>query len=110
MNRSKAKGTAAEKAVCDYLRDFFPHVERRALAGSGDRGDVAGIPGVCLEVKNTKTMDLAGWLKEAEKEAANDGAEIYAAIAKKRGTTNVAEWYAIMPVDVLVALLQVWSQ
>lgn len=105
-NPSKAKGTAAETAVVGYLRHRgWPHAERRALAGALDRGDIAGVVGVTLEVKNCKTIDLAGWLREAETEQANNGDHIGAVVAKKRGTTNPAEWYAVLPFRQLVDLL-----
>lgn len=94
---SKAKGTAAETAVVNYLKTWDrPYVERRSLSGVNDRGDVAGIPGVVIEVKNEKTIQLSGWLKEAEAEMINDGADIGVVWHKKRGTTNPGEWYVTM--------------
>ena len=106
MSAARQKGTAAETAVVNYLRPEFPHVERRALNGNKDRGDVAGIIGTVLEVKNCKTLDLAGWVRELEVEMGNDGADFGAVVHKKRGTTNPADWYATMPVSVLVTLLK----
>lgn len=106
MSASKRKGTAAETAVVNWLREHgWPSAERRALAGNADRGDIAGIVGVVLEVKAKKEMDLSGWVKEAETERRNDGADFGIVIAKKRGTTDVGEWYAVMPVEQLAALL-----
>lgn len=105
-NPSKRKGTAAETAVVEYLKGRgWIHAERRALAGSLDKGDVAGVVGVCLEVKSCKTMDLAGWLREVEAEQANAGAHVGAVVAKKRGTTNPADWYAVLTFRQLVDLL-----
>jgi hypothetical protein len=106
VNRSKAKGSLAERLVCEYLiRRGWPAAERRALAGSQDRGDVAGIPGVMLEVKSCKTIDLAGWLAEAKVEQANAGATIGAVVAKKRGTTDPGDWYALLTFRQLCDLL-----
>lgn len=105
-NPSKARGTAAETAVVGYLRARgWIHAERRALAGNLDRGDIAGVVGVTLEVKSCKSFDLAGWLKEAQAEQANNGDHIGAVIAKKRGTTNPADWYALMTFRQLCDLL-----
>jgi hypothetical protein len=105
-NPSKQKGTAAETAVVGYLRSRgWLHAERRALSGTQDRGDIAGVVGVTLEVKNCKTIDLAGWLKEAQAEQANNGDHVGAVIAKRRGTTNPADWYALMTVRQLCDLL-----
>ena len=63
---ARGKGTHAETQVVNYLIDHgWPHAERRALNGSRDRGDVAGIPGVVVEVKNAARQCLAEWIDEA---------------------------------------------
>jgi len=50
MSAARAKGTAWETAIVGYLRGRgAPHAERRALNGSNDRGDIAGIPGLVIE-------------------------------------------------------------
>jgi Holliday junction resolvase len=68
----RAKGTRFEVEVVEYLRaNGFPHVERRAMAGTRDTGDIAGLPGWVIEVKNTKTLKLGEFVAEAEKEAKN---------------------------------------
>lgn len=107
MSASKRKGTAAETAVVRYLQQtgHFPYAERRALHGTQDRGDVTGIGPVVLEVKNHKEHLLSKWVNELEIEIANADANTGAVIAKKRGTTNVADWYAILPVHRLIELL-----
>lgn len=109
-NPSKRKGTAGEVAVVEYLRQFFPRAERRTLHGNKDCGDVAGIDAVCIEVKNEARFDLAGWIKELEVEIGHSGADVGAVIAKKRGTTNVGDWYAVLPVRILVDLLVGWTE
>lgn len=44
-NQSKAKGTRFESEVCKYLRDALndERIERRALHGSNDMGDIYGV-------------------------------------------------------------------
>ena len=101
MSKSKQKGTAAETAVVNYLKSKGrKHVERRSLNGSNDRGDIAGLPGVVIEVKNHARMELSQWVSELEVEMANDKADTGVVIHKKKGTTDVGQWYATMPVDV----------
>lgn len=103
MSASKRKGTAFETEVCRYLTEHLGlPIERRALAGILDRGDCTGIPGWILEMKNCRSIDLAGWMDEALKEAANDGAPFYAVVAKRR-TKNVSQAYVVMP-------LEIWAQ
>jgi hypothetical protein len=59
-----------------------------------------------IEVKNCAKMELSQWVSELEVEIANDKAETGTVIHKKRGTTNVGEWYATMPASVWHSLLK----
>lgn len=105
-SRSKDKGTAAETAVVGYLRDHgWPHVERRALNGAQDRGDLAGIVGVTVEIKNCARMELAAWVDELLAEQANDRSDVGVVVHKRKGKGDPAAWYATMTVAQLVALL-----
>lgn len=107
MSRSKQKGTAWETALCRYLtEEGFPHIERRALNGNSDRGDLAGIPGWVLEAKNCKRMDLAGWVDEAALEQANDGAEFSAVWHHRVGKSHPGAGYVTMTGATFVRLLR----
>ena len=106
-NRAKAKGTAAETAVVGYLREQgWPHAERRTLAGNQDKGDLAGIPGLVVEVKDCQRLEFGPWLREAQVERANAGAEYGVVWAKRRGTRNPADWYVLMDGDTFTRLLK----
>lgn len=97
MSTSKKKGTAAETAIVNYLRSAgFAQAERRALNGTADRGDIAGIPGAVIEVKNCARTELAAWIEEAETEARNDGAPFAAVWHKRRGKGNPADWFVTL--------------
>lgn len=106
-NPNKAKGSAAERAVATWFAaNGWPDAERRYDAGRhDDRGDIRGVANAVLEVKNHQRIDLAGWLKELALEMENNGSDIGAVIIKKRGTSDVGQWYAVMPVEVLNRLL-----
>ena len=107
MSKSKQKGTAAETAVVNWLQSKGrKHVERRSLNGTHDRGDIAGIPSVVIEVKNCARMELSKWVAELETEIQNDGADSGTVIHKKKGTTDVSDWYATMPVKIWYELLK----
>jgi len=87
MSKSKQKGTAAETSVVNWLLSKGrKQVERRSLNGSNDRGDIAGIPTVVIEVKNCVKVELSAWLKELEAEMINDKADTGVVIHKKKGT------------------------
>lgn len=104
---SKRKGSAWELAIAKYLvSKGWKHAERRIAGSTIDKGDIYGIIGCVIEAKNEKRIDLAGYMKELEVEIANAKAATGVAIVKKRGTTNVGEAYAVMPVEVWVALMK----
>jgi hypothetical protein len=97
MSRNKDKGSAAERAIVDYLRRVgFIHAERRLAGATKDRGDIAGIPGVVIEAKNQARMELAEWLEEALLERDNDNAQIAAVWHKRRGKGSPSDWYVTM--------------
>lgn len=102
---AKRKGTAFESDVVRYLREHgFPYAERRALRGTADAGDVAGVPGWVLEVKNHRALDLGPWMNEAHAEAANDGVGRFAVVHKRR-QHSTAEAFVTMPLRLFTALL-----
>jgi len=104
-NPSKAKGTAFESAVRDFFAAHgFPTCERRTLYGAQDKGDLSGIAGWTFELKNEKTLNIAGAVDEAKKEARNAKTFWFAAIVKRKGK-GVAEAYAVMPLSQLAAII-----
>jgi hypothetical protein len=97
VSAARAKGTAAETAVVRFLQaNGYPNAERRALAGSQDRGDIAGIPGVVIEVKAAARLELAAWVDEALTEAINAGASMAVVWHKRRGKGSPGDWYVTM--------------
>jgi hypothetical protein len=105
-NVSKNKGTAFETAVVNWLHDHgFPKARRLPLVGAKDVGDVGGLDGVVLELKNCKAAALGEWMKEAEVEAHNADAPVYAVVHKRRGK-GTDEAYVTVPLHVFAKLLE----
>lgn len=98
MNKPRVAGTRFERAVCDHLAAWFPHVERQCLRGAKDRGDLLGVPSWALELKAEKKLDPTTALKEARVAAANSGARWYAAILK-RPRQPVGQALVVMSLD-----------
>lgn len=84
----------------------FEMAERRRLAGVEDKGDISGVPGTVIEVKNCARLDLAGWMSELLEEVAHAGAWTGTVVHKKRGSASAGTWYATMPFFMYVELLQ----
>ena len=109
MSAARAKGTAWETAIVNYLiGEGFVMAERRALAGALDKGDITGIPGVVIEAKNCKTINLAQFVDEANVEAINANADVGVAWVKRRGKTSPAEAYVVMSGTTFIELLTEW--
>ncbi|KFI66095.1 hypothetical protein [Bifidobacterium cuniculi] len=107
-NRQSAKkaGATFEKAVADYLAWALDdaRIERRHLSGTKDRGDITGVmfsqEHVVLECKNVVQPRLNQWLREAEEEAGNDDAPLWAVVYKVRGVgitpDRIGEHHVVM--------------
>ena len=108
MSKSKQKGTLAETAVADYLKQTFPAVERRALSGLNDKGDIAGVPFTVVEVKNQRSYKIHEWMKETEIERINADEELGVLVIKPNGVgvANVDKWWAVVSLDTITALIE----
>jgi hypothetical protein len=107
---TNSKGTFLETASVNWLRSHGWQWARRIVKeGAKDKGDVTlgdGIP-VTIECKNEKSLNIAGGQKELAVEMANNGHKWGFALHKKRGTTDVGKYYAVLPVEVLMDILDV---
>jgi hypothetical protein len=92
----KQKGRIAENLVVEYLQRWWPMAERRRLNGIHDRGDVAGIHSTVVEVKSGAKIELGTWMRELDVEVANDHAEHGVLVIKPKGTTDAAQFYAVV--------------
>ena len=112
MSKAKAKGTAAETALVNWLREHgFPGAERRALGGGGfgeDLGDITGTPCLAWEVKNHKSYKFPEWLQETKIETENAKADFGILVVKPNGVglSRPGDWWAMMKVEDIVNLLR----
>ena len=108
MSKSKQKGTLAETAVADFLRQTFPAVERRILSGANDKGDIAGVPSCVVEVKNQKSYKIHEWMKETETERLNAGSDIGILVIKPNGVgvSKVGQWWAVVSLETITELIK----
>lgn len=108
----RAKGLTAERAVADYLKaNGFPDARRSVSTGTihtPDRGDIDGVPGFAIQVKNLARR-LEGKLladtwaaacRQADARSVDalfrpaQSTACYAVIVEKRaGTTDVGRWW-----------------
>ena len=113
MSASKAKGTTFETLMTTFLAWELKddRIERRALNGGKDRGDIAGVRvgpyRLTVECKNVRTMALSAWVREVEVESINDGALAGVVIHKRTRYGKAADQYVTMTARDLVAILKV---
>jgi hypothetical protein len=115
MGRSRASARAAgsrfERLIADGLAEALDddRIDRRVKTGAKDRGDIGGVrihaQRLVIECKDTATLRLPEWTREAQLEAGNDDALAGVVIHKRRGTQNPLDQWVSMTVADLVALI-----
>ncbi len=106
-NPHKAKGSAWERAVTEYLRARGLRVQRIPAGSDADEGDlfVSDARWPAIQCKNHAKLDLAGWVRDAEEQAVNAHRVAGIVWAKKRGTTDPGRCYVIMTGDAFMTLM-----
>lgn len=108
MSKQKQKGTDGENAVVEALTRAGFTVERRALSGINDKGDIAGLKDVVIEVKKHDSYagKLAGWVDEADVERRNAKATVGVVWHRRKGKGKAEEWFVTMSGDQFLYLLR----
>lgn len=107
-NANKAKGSAAERAVTDYLNVRGVDAERVPAGATLDRGDI-WVPDKnwpAIQVKNHARLNLAGWIDDVTIQAVNAGRDTGIVVHKRRGKGNPGAWYVTLTLDDLVTLIE----
>ena len=104
-NPAKAKGTAWESAIVGYLREHHnPGVHRNVQMGARDIGDIDGYYLHALEAKAEKSITLADYIAQANREAVHAGQPFGCAVVKRR-MKGVADGYVVRDVRTDVRLI-----
>ena len=113
MSRSrrtaKDAGTRFERLVADYLAGRLgADIDRQVKTGSHDTGDIRGVSvagrGIAIECKDYQGRhELPKWLREAETERRNRGADYGVVVWKRRGTAIPGEQFVTMTLETFAA-------
>ena len=104
MSASRAKGTRWERELCEFFQAHgHPLVERRALRGTKDAGDLI-FPGYVMEAKNVREWRLNEWMTDAAKKAIREKVWRYVVLIKRK-QHGVRDGYAVLPIWLLCDLL-----
>lgn len=101
------RGKTAEQAVARYLREWWPNAVRAvrtASSAAADPGDIAGVPGVILSVKDCATAAWPRWWGEVDDMLAADPAALGVIVEKRRGWADPADWWVHLRLTDLVDL------
>jgi hypothetical protein len=103
-NPQKAKGSAFERLVRDYLNEVVP-CERIPPGATLDRGDL-WTPHAAIQCKNHRTLSLGAWLDDTHSQQTNAAKRFAWLVVKRKGTTDPGEQFAICSVAQLRELLE----
>lgn len=111
-NPSKAKGTAAETRVVNYLNSFGIQAERKALSGAEDKGDLKVIADkveYAFEVKSGKQTEnpsrsqIEEWMRQTIREGRNSGCHAVLVVARHRKSIKDYDvWLSLNDVQCLI--------
>jgi hypothetical protein len=120
-NTNRDKGNKTERDVAAYFRAAgITTAERRVVTGwhrtersDPDLGDIKGVPGLCIQVKNLdKTARgnlsgaaLAAVMVETEAQRMASGEAIGLLVEKRPNNADVGSWWAHLPANVFAALV-----
>lgn len=103
-NPSKRKGTQHESAIVNYLTSQGISARRVVQTGRYDQGDIHAEPFMVLEAKNVAKIDLADFVRQANREAVNAGRDFGVAVVKKRNA-HISQSYCVMDLETLSRVL-----
>ena len=102
MSSRKRRAADTQRAVANYLAQRgWPYATD---AGAGRQGeDILGVPGLAIEVKARRDLNLTAWLKQA-----NNGRGLPIVIHRPDGygPASIDSWPATLRLDELVKLLR----
>lgn len=107
MSKSKAKGTAQETLIVNWLNDKGIRARRITLSGPKDKGDIELLDfPVIIEAKNERKMTLSEYVDEALIEAENSHVDIGVAWHKRVRKGSPGDHYVTMDGNTFLKLLK----
>jgi hypothetical protein len=96
-NPQKAKGSAFERLIRDYLAQAIP-CERIPAGAEIDRGDL-WTPAACIQCKNHRSLSLGAWLSQTIQQQFSANKPLHALVVKRKGTTDPADQFVVMSLE-----------
>lgn len=102
-NPQKAKGSAFERLVRDYLAQAIP-CERIPAGATLDRGDL-WTASCAIQCKSHRTLSLGSWMRDTLQQQTNAAKPLHALVIKRKGTTDPAQQLVVMTLEQLRSIL-----
>lgn len=106
-NPQKAKGSAYERLIADYLIDRGVPCERIPAGATADRGDL-WIPVIefpTIDCKNHKAHSLGPWVDRAAEQAHNAGRHAGIVVHKRHGIGDPGRQYVTTSLEMFLSLM-----
>lgn len=99
----KHRGYKSQDLVAQALRVIFPHAQS---AGAGRTGvDITGTPGLAVEVKARRSMNLPAWLRQAAQES-RAGLPVVVHRPDGFGEASILQWPVTMTLETFMEFLK----
>ena len=107
-SRATAAGRNLENDLVEALNAQGLKADRLRLKGSKDEGDVRAYLATehVFECKNTRTLSLSQWWKEAQRECVNANGKYAWVVLKRHGVSDPNGQWALCDVGQLATLLR----
>lgn len=103
MPSRKGRARETERLVAEFLHPVFPYAERVPASLPGR--DVLHTPGVTIEVKARRDLNLPAWLKQAGARATEEEIPVLVIRPDGFGEARIGEWAAVVTLETLLRLL-----
>jgi len=107
---SRRKGATYDREVRRWLEDHGFTTNKGSVGLAVADVTIEEHPNLCIEVKNQAKQDLAGWVDQAVRQAAEASTlmstKIGVVVHKRRGFTSVGNHYVTMRADDFIRLLK----
>jgi hypothetical protein len=90
----KARGRRSELVLVERLRTLFPNASQVNSAASG--ADILNTPGLAIEVKARRGLDLPAWMRQAAKNAKPGEMPVLITRLNGQGEETVDQWPVIL--------------
>jgi hypothetical protein len=90
----KARGRRTELVLVERLRTLFPNAAQVNSAASG--ADILNTPGLAIEVKARRGLDLPAWMRQAAKNAKPGEMPVLITRLNGQGEEWVEDWPVIL--------------